>query len=57
VFVLAARVGPEDSAARGATDAELEALLRTAVAHKELKHTINDRRFTRASRTMSRIGG
>jgi len=41
----------------GATDRELEALLRTAVLHKELKHTINDRRFTRASRTMSQIGG
>jgi GTP 3',8-cyclase len=41
----------------GATDDELEALLRFAVAHKELKHRINEPGFVRASRSMSQIGG
>jgi cyclic pyranopterin phosphate synthase len=33
------------------------ALLRWAVAHKELKHKITDPGFVRASRSMSQIGG
>ena len=41
----------------GSSDEELEALLRHAVAHKELKHRINERGFVRASRSMSQIGG
>lgn len=41
----------------GATDDELEALLRWAVQHKELKHRINEPGFVRASRSMSQIGG
>jgi len=41
----------------GASDAELERLLRFAVRHKELKHKINDPGFVRASRSMSQIGG
>ena len=41
----------------GATDDELVALLRNAVAHKELKHRINEPGFVRASRSMSQIGG
>jgi cyclic pyranopterin phosphate synthase len=41
----------------GASDAELERLLRVAVRHKELKHKINDEGFVRASRSMSQIGG
>jgi GTP 3',8-cyclase len=41
----------------GASDEELTALLRTAVAHKELKHRINEPGFVRASRSMSQIGG
>ena len=41
----------------GATDEELTALLRNAVAHKELKHRINEPGFVRASRSMSQIGG
>jgi GTP 3',8-cyclase len=41
----------------GASVAELEALLRRAVAHKELKHKINEPGFVRASRSMSQIGG
>jgi cyclic pyranopterin phosphate synthase len=41
----------------GATDDELVALLRDAVAHKELKHRINEPGFVRASRSMSQIGG
>jgi GTP 3',8-cyclase len=41
----------------GATDPELEEAIRNAVAHKELKHRINDPGFVRASRTMSQIGG
>jgi cyclic pyranopterin phosphate synthase len=41
----------------GASDAELEEVIRDAVAHKELKHRINEPGFVRASRTMSQIGG
>jgi cyclic pyranopterin phosphate synthase len=42
---------------QGASDDELVALLRFAVAHKELKHRINEPGFVRASRSMSQIGG
>jgi cyclic pyranopterin phosphate synthase len=41
----------------GATDPELEAVIRHAVNHKELKHKINEPGFVRASRSMSQIGG
>jgi GTP 3',8-cyclase len=41
----------------GSTDERLEQLIRFAVAHKELKHKINDPGFVRASRSMSQIGG
>ena len=41
----------------GASDDEVERLLRWAVAHKELKHRINEPGFVRASRSMSQIGG
>jgi GTP 3',8-cyclase len=41
----------------GASDADLLDLLRFAVAHKELKHRINEPGFVRASRSMSQIGG
>jgi cyclic pyranopterin phosphate synthase len=41
----------------GADDRELRELIREAVAHKELKHRVNDPGFVRASRTMSQIGG
>jgi GTP 3',8-cyclase len=41
----------------GASNEELEALLRWAVRHKELKHRINEPGFVRASRSMSQIGG
>ena len=41
----------------GASDAELATLVRKAVTQKELKHRINDPGFTRASRSMSQIGG
>jgi GTP 3',8-cyclase len=41
----------------GASDDELIDLLRFVVRHKELKHRINDPGFTRASRSMSQIGG
>src|SRR5205823_6663963 len=41
----------------GASDEELERLLRWAVRHKELKHKINEPGFVRASRSMSQIGG
>jgi cyclic pyranopterin phosphate synthase len=41
----------------GASDGELEDLLRWAVQHKELKHRINEPGFVRASRSMSQIGG
>jgi cyclic pyranopterin phosphate synthase len=41
----------------GASDEELMAIIRHAVWHKELKHYIGDKRFKRANRTMSMIGG
>jgi GTP 3',8-cyclase len=41
----------------GATDAELEAIVRDAVWRKELKHHVNDPGFVQPERTMSRIGG
>jgi GTP 3',8-cyclase len=41
----------------GATDAELEEIVRDAVWRKELKHHINDPGFVQPLRTMSRIGG
>jgi GTP 3',8-cyclase len=41
----------------GSSDRRLEAHLRWAVAHKELKHKINDPGFVRSNRSMSQIGG
>jgi GTP 3',8-cyclase len=41
----------------GATDAELEAIVRDAVWRRELKHHVNDPGFVQPARTMSRIGG
>jgi GTP 3',8-cyclase len=41
----------------GAEDEHIEELLRFAVAHKELKHKINEPGFVKASRSMSQIGG
>jgi GTP 3',8-cyclase len=41
----------------GASDAELEAIIRDAVWRKELKHHVNDAGFVQPERTMSRIGG
>ncbi len=40
-----------------ASDEDLAATIRQAVWHKELKHYIGDKRFKRASRSMSMIGG
>ena len=41
----------------GATDDELEAIVRDAVWRKELKHRVNDPGFVQPARTMSAIGG
>jgi len=41
----------------GASDAELEQLVRDAVWRKELKHHIGDEGFVQPARSMSRIGG
>jgi cyclic pyranopterin phosphate synthase len=41
----------------GATDAELERIVRDAVWRKELKHRINEPGFRQPARTMSAIGG
>ena len=41
----------------GATDAELERLIRDAVWRKELKHHVNEPGFSPPPRTMSAIGG
>ena len=43
--------------AAGATDGELEEIIRDAVWRKELKHHVNDPGFVQPARTMSRIGG
>jgi cyclic pyranopterin phosphate synthase len=41
----------------GATDAELEQIVRDAVWRKELKHHVNEPGFIQPARTMSAIGG
>jgi cyclic pyranopterin phosphate synthase len=41
----------------GATDDDLEAIVRDAVWAKELKHRVNDPGFVQPARTMSAIGG
>jgi GTP 3',8-cyclase len=41
----------------GASDEALAQALRQAVWNKELKHYIGDKRFKRANRSMSMIGG
>jgi cyclic pyranopterin phosphate synthase len=41
----------------GADDETLAYTLRRAVQHKELKHSIGDKQFKRANRSMSMIGG
>ena len=41
----------------GASDAELESIIRDAVWRKELKHRVNEPGFIAPSRTMSAIGG
>jgi GTP 3',8-cyclase len=41
----------------GATDDDLEAIVREAVWRKELKHRVNDPGFVQPARTMSAIGG
>jgi GTP 3',8-cyclase len=42
---------------RGASDAELERIVRAAVWRKELKHRVNEPGFRPPARTMSAIGG
>jgi cyclic pyranopterin phosphate synthase len=41
----------------GASDDQLEALIRDAVWRKELKHRVNEPGFVQPARTMSAIGG
>jgi cyclic pyranopterin phosphate synthase len=41
----------------GATDDDLEQIVRDAVWHKELKHHVNEPGFVQPARTMSAIGG
>lgn len=41
----------------GASDDELEKIIRAAVWEKELKHHVNDEGFVQPARTMSQIGG
>jgi len=41
----------------GATDAELERIVRAAIWRKELKHRVNEPGFIQPARTMSAIGG
>jgi cyclic pyranopterin phosphate synthase len=46
-----------DPMREGASDAELERMIREAVWRKELKHRINEPGFVQPERTMSAIGG
>jgi len=46
-----------DPMREGASDDELETVLRDAVWRKELKHRVNERGFQQPARTMSAIGG
>jgi len=41
----------------GASDAELETVIRDAVWRKELKHHVGERGFIQPQRSMSAIGG
>jgi GTP 3',8-cyclase len=41
----------------GASDADLEEIIRAAVWRKELKHRVNEPGFVQPARTMSAIGG
>ncbi len=41
----------------GATDDDLEEIVRAAVWRKELKHHVNEPGFIQPARTMSAIGG
>jgi len=41
----------------GASDADLEEIVRAAVWRKELKHRVNEPGFVQPARTMSAIGG
>ena len=41
----------------GASDADLEQIIRDAVWRKELKHRVNEPGFIQPARTMSAIGG
>ena len=41
----------------GATDAEVEQIVRDAVWRKELKHHVGEPGFIQPARSMSRIGG
>ena len=41
----------------GASDGDLEQILRNAVWRKELKHHVNEPGFIQPARTMSAIGG
>ena len=41
----------------GASDEELEDMVRAAVWRKELKHKVNDPAFVQPARSMSQIGG
>ena len=41
----------------GASDDDLEAIVRAAVWRKELKHRVNEPGFVQPARTMSAIGG
>ncbi len=41
----------------GASDTEMERIIRNAIWRKELKHKVNEPGFQRASRSMSQVGG
>ena len=55
--VLAQRDRPARPLRDGASDDELEQIIRDAVWRKELKHRVNDAGFVQPERSMSAIGG
>ena len=55
--VITAQTDLRDPLRSGASDDELEQVIRDAVWRKELKHRVNEPGFRQPPRTMSQIGG
>ena len=57
VAIVTNETGLRDPMRSGASDEDLEDLIRMAVRGKELRHRINEIGFEQPQRTMSSIGG